>query len=172
MLLGDKQELALECVLDQRESDPQDYLFGHIAVWAGGMVIGDFSQIVILNVPYTSFKYSLTECGKRQDPTLRRMTAIEVWYFLDSALYGDNIESHFNSEELEQKYRKFCICPGFSEAFDGETAFLIEGEEEERFIWKDFVSQSIKEVRLKPKTYKDIIESFITWYSNLIVTIR
>lgn len=169
MLFGDKQELAIECVLDQIESDPQDYLFGHIALWAGGFVIGDFSQTVILNVPYTYFKYSLTECEKRQEPTLMRMTAVEVWKFLDHALYGDNVESYLNAERLEHKYRKFCICPGFSEAFDGETAFLIEGEQEERFIWKDFASQSIKEVRLKPKTYKYIIEFFLAWYSNLIV---
>ncbi|RUS97107.1 hypothetical protein DSM107003_18480 [Trichormus variabilis SAG 1403-4b] len=168
MLLGDKQELALECLLDSRESELQDYLFGHIALWAGGYAIGDFSLTVMLNVPYSYFQSSLTECGKRQDSNLMRMTALEVCQFLDSALYGDNLESHWSSEELEKKYRKFCICPGFSEAFDGEMAFLIEGEKEERFIWKDFLSQSIKEVRLKPKTYKYIIESFIAWYFNLI----
>ncbi|MBE9201092.1 MULTISPECIES: Imm42 family immunity protein [unclassified Nodularia (in: cyanobacteria)] len=176
MLFGVKQELALECLLDQIESDPQDYLLGNIVLWAGGFVIGDFSQTVILDLPYSNFKISLTECGKRQDSNLMKMTPGEVWEFLNSAIYGDNSDDNMASyshlAKREQKYRKFCICPGFSEAFDGEIAFLIEGEEEERFIWKELVSQTIKEVRLKPQTYKYIIESFTAWYSHLIVTIK
>ncbi|MEA5516988.1 Imm42 family immunity protein [Nodularia sp. UHCC 0506] len=170
MILGDKQEFALECVVDRTETDPQDYLFGHIALWAGDSMIGDFSLTVILDIPYAYFKDSLTECGQRKDPFLMGITAVEAWNFLESALYGDNSESDWSSEQLEQKYRKFCICPGFSEALDGETAFLIEGEQEERFIWRDFASQSIKELRFKSETYKHIVESFVVWYSNLIST--
>lgn len=167
MLLGDKKEFALECVVNPTDNDSQEYSFGHIALWAGESIIGDFSLTVILDVPYSYFKQSLTECGQRKDPILMKMTAVESWNFLDSALYGDNSEFHWSSEQLEEKYRKFCICPGFSEAFDGETAFLIEDEQEERFIWKDFMSESIHEVRLKSETYKHTIESFVAWYSHL-----
>ncbi len=166
MILGNQPEFALECLVDQKESDPLDYLFGYIALWAGGFIIGDFTQLVMLDVPYAYFQDSLIECGQRKDIDLIKMTAIETWEFLNFALYG-NHESDIISEQIEEKYRKFCICPGFSEAFDGEIAFLIEDENEERFIWKDFLSQSIKDVRLKPETYKRTIESFISWYSSL-----
>ncbi|HLP89364.1 MAG TPA: Imm42 family immunity protein [Nostocaceae cyanobacterium] len=170
MILGNKEEFALECVVDNTESEPSDYIFGHIALWAGKFMIGDFTQTVILDVPYDYFKNSLVHCGQRKDPILMKMTTVEAWQFLNLALYGHNDEDDVNLDQLdllEEKYRKFCICPGFSEAFDGETAFLIEDEQGERFIWKDFTSQLVREVRLKPETYKRTIESFIAWYSTL-----
>ncbi len=166
MMFGDKEEFGIECILDRRESDPPKYVFGHIAMWAGGDRIGNFSITVMLGIPVQAFYSSLKYCGKRKDVALMAMSATQVVEFLDSALYGDNSYSLSELSELEEKYRRFFIGLDFSEAFDGEMAFLLEDDEGERFIWRDYTTKSAKEVRLKPGTYKKVVESYISWYSN------
>jgi|GEM_PF-2057924 len=193
MLFGDKQDLALECELEQWKGSSSADIFGHIAVWAGGFSIGDFSLLVMLNIPYIHFGDSLQECGKRHDPFLISMSAIEAFNFLDSTLYGDiekvlsyaQLEDEFRKiwtiqsdleefdkqqiflEELASKYGKYNICTNFSEAFDGEKCFVIEGKKAERFIWKDDKSDSIREIILKPDTYKHVLGSFVTWFEQV-----
>ena len=166
MIFGNPQKFAIECVLDKRETDSPQYSFGHIAIWAKEFMLGDFLLPVLLNTPALFFKESLNYCGQRRDETFTGMEAAQVWEFLDTVLYSDSYESSLNPDELEETYRKFCICPGFSEAFDGEIAFLLEEDDEERFIWQDATSQAIQEVRLRPATYKSVVESFLSWYSK------
>ncbi|MBD2501668.1 Imm42 family immunity protein [Anabaena azotica] len=162
MIFGDKEKLAIECIFDEKSKTDEQILFGRIAILAGGFRLGDISLTVILNIPMLFFQQSLKDCEKRRSDFFNQMNAEAVWELLYSALY-DNYESDINeSYELDKKYRKFCICPGFSEAFDGEIAFLIEDEQEERFIWMDAQTEQIKEVRLRPETYKNVVESLLS----------
>jgi len=167
MIFGDWKEFSIECAISDRRKTNGQILFGRIAIWAEGCRLGDFLLTVILNVPALFFRESLKDCGQRRDETLMGMDAEQVWNFLDAVLYAPDYKSSFSPEELEKKYRKFCICPGFSEAFDGETAFLLEDDEGERCIWMDSRSKLIKKVRLRPETYKNVVESFISWYSSV-----
>jgi len=194
MLFGDKQDLALECELEDWESDSPKDVFGHITFWAGGFLVGDFSVLVMLNIPYIHFRNSFQQCGKRQNPSLINMSAIEAFNFLESVLYGNSIEELLSYTELEDEFRKICmiqsdieefdkvqifleelaekyskydVCTNFSEAFDEVKCLLIEGKKEERFIWKDYKSDSIREIILKPDTYKHVLESFITWFEQI-----
>ncbi len=129
-------------------------------------MLGDFLLPVLLNIPALFFKESLNYCGQRSDETFTGMEATQVWEFLDRVLDSDSYESPLNTDKLEETYRKFCICPGFSEAFDGEIAFLLEDNEGERFILKDSTSQAIKEVRLRPATYRSVVESFLVFQEH------
>jgi hypothetical protein len=100
------------------------------------------------------------------------MTDIEVIDFLDEALWG-NSDSDLNFLELnnileqEKEYAKYNVCINFSESFDGESLYLIETDNGERFIWKRFESETIKSIEVGNNVYKSVIKSFIDWYDNL-----
>jgi hypothetical protein len=70
VIFGNPQEFTIECVLDKRETDPDQYSFGHIAIWAGRFMLGDFLLPVLLNTPAFFFKESLNYCGQRRDEKL------------------------------------------------------------------------------------------------------
>lgn len=160
MIFGD-QTFGIECLLDTQTNQPSTYHFGSICIWAAGLRLGDIEQVVLLNTPAINFKYSLVD---RKDKQFETMNAEDIWNFLYKVLYDedtDNLDPALTSEEIEVKYRRFCICPGFSEAFDGEFAFLTEGQQEERFIWLDLSTHMIKEVKLPIGTYEGIVQSFV-----------
>ncbi|MFN6364572.1 MAG: hypothetical protein ACK4V0_01925 [Aphanizomenon sp.] len=76
--------------------------------------------------------------------------AIASWAdFLYLALYNDP-DSYDNNANwktmIDNKidYQKFSIFTNFSECFDGEIAFLVENDYEEKLIWQDFESKQVK----------------------------
>jgi hypothetical protein len=99
------------------------------------------------------------------------MKTQDIYDFLYTVLYGENTDSlntldpSLSAEELEARYRKFCVCPGFSEAFDQDVAFLVTGDERDenkRFIWLDRSTDTVKEIKLPIGTYENVVNAFVT----------
>jgi len=59
------------------------------------------------------------------------------------------------------------MCPNGSEAFDGELAVLIDREGGDSLIWQDFADKNIREIRLVPGEYQDVVRSFLSWVDPL-----
>jgi Immunity protein 42 len=168
MIFGKKEEFAIECLV----KDIKDKIvFGELFIWVGNERLG--SEIdVILNTPIEFFRESISFSGQRQNDELANMTNSEVMDFLDEALWGNNgSDLDFLSLEdilqQEKKYAKYNICTNFSESFDGESLYLIETDNGEKFVWKQFGSETIKSIEVGHKVYKSIIETFLDWYYKL-----
>lgn len=174
MLFGNKDIFAIESSYyssDSSSDDSEKYSFGCISAWIGGSQIGDPSLTVILETPVSYFMESIKNCGSRVSNSFFGMSYIEIWEFLNTALWGDDqdfIEKYSLLEltEFEKKYSKYSIFTNFSEAFDGETVFLIESDSSEKIIWQDFQSKEIKEHTITLGTYKRIVDAFLCWYSE------
>lgn len=167
MLFGRKNTFAIQCNLE-KSNKSQNLNFGQIAIWIAEHQIGDFSLTVVLDTPIIFFQDSLKNCGSRKDEMLCKMNVSQIWKFLDSVLWG-NDESFLDLPlskivELEEKYLPFNICTNFCESFDGESAFLIEFNQMEKFIWQDIQSKTIREINLTNGTYEKVVKSLLDWY--------
>jgi hypothetical protein len=100
------------------------------------------------------------------------MNSQKIWDFLYLALYNDP-DSYDNNANwktmIDNKidYQKFSIFTNFSECFDGEIAFLVENDYEEKLIWQDFKSKMIQEISLAKGTYQSVVESLIAHFKTV-----
>jgi hypothetical protein len=169
MIFGKPQELAIECFVDEISNN---VCYGRLAILAKELYIGDISMSVILNTPLTFFKESLTYCGQRYYQLFNEMNSQEIWDFLYVALYNDSDSDDNNTNwktmiDNETNYQKFSVFTNFSECFDGEIAFLVENDHEEKLIWQDFESKMIQEISLAKGTYQSVVESLIAYFTTV-----
>ncbi len=164
MIFGQKEEFAIECLITGINRS-KNITFGKIFIWIKNERIGDNID-VILNVPVNSFNASASFSGQRKSEKLEKMTEVEVMNFLDQALWGEDVSnlSFQDIQDLEREYGKYNICTNFSESFDGESLYLIEAKNSERFVWKIFGKDIVKEIYLRSNTYKEVVEDFTQWY--------
>jgi Immunity protein 42 len=170
MLFGNKDIFAIECTLFS-ENESSKCNFGSISAWIGDNQIGDSSLKVILEIPVNYFSDSMKKCETRDPNPFLKMSYIEIWNFLNTVLWGDDedfIEKHSLQElvKFDEEYSKYSVFTGFSEAFDGESVFLIESENTEKFIWQDFVSKEIKIFCVPLGTYYKVVNAFLYWYAE------
>ncbi len=165
MLFGAKNRFAVECSIDPKPSvaDPE-HTFGNIVLWAGGHRIGDPEATVILNLAADFFGNTLRYRGARRDEALADRAGPEMLKFLEAALFGEGGESVEDCLELESRFRKYVICPGGSESFDGEFAALVEHPSDDELLWKDFASKTIHSLTLEAGEYDRIMRSFLDWF--------
>lgn len=168
MFFGKKDEFAIECLFKYFKNK---IVFGEIFIWVGNERLGNDVDVV-LNTPVVFFNESISFSGQRQNDRFANMTDSEIMNFLDEALWGNsnpNIDFIELDDILEQekKYEKHNICVNFSESFDGESLYLIEINNGEKFIWKKFGTETIKSIEVGNKVYKSVIESFLDWYYGL-----
>jgi hypothetical protein len=160
MVFGDKSRLALEC---QDSSNPSRFQLGHICLWASERRIGAFEDTVDLGVPAQHFRHLLSSTGSRHDGQLSALGPEAALMLVENSLYGDHIGSLSESVEMENRYRRFCICPGGGEAFDGEFVILIETTDRERFIWREAGTGIVHEVSLPLGEFGLVVTSFLTY---------
>ena len=169
MIFGNPKELAIECFVDEISNN---ICYGRLAILAKELYIGDISMLVILNTPVTFFYESLKYCGQRYYQLFSEMNSQNIWNFLYLALYNDP-DSYDNNANwktmIDNKidYQKFSIFTNFSECFDGEIAFLVENDYEEKLIWQDFKSKMIQEISLAKGTYQSVVESLIAHFKTV-----
>ncbi|NJN10829.1 MAG: hypothetical protein HC815_23690 [Richelia sp. RM1_1_1] len=168
MIFGTKEHFAIECIINN--SSDLESIFGHIAIWISKEQLGQLPLTVLLKTPVTHFQESIIQCGKRRQKKFETMNSSEVFNFLQAALWGEPEENRSNIDIIEEykEYEKFNISTNFSESFDGESLYLIEDDRKERFIWKTFDSEQIKEINLALGTYEKIVQSFLDWFRNQV----
>jgi hypothetical protein len=166
MIFGLPTRFAIECEIDPTITHAVlGKVFGSIVIWAGGKRLGERDVTVMLTLAGDFFADSLRFQGQRRDEALDGKKATEVWTTSYGAAYGEGGASVEECLELGRRYRKFFICPGGSEAFDGEFAVLLEQPNGARFIWRDFEDKQIREVLLEPGEYESVVRAFLAWFT-------
>jgi len=168
---GETERMSIEChIVDVVNSEgcPQALAFGRICLWVKHQKMGDDTTVVLLNTAALMFQGRI-DCSTREDKRLNTKTDKEIWEFLNTVLFEEQ-ESALFAEVVENyhKFSNFCIFPGPSEAFDGETAFLIEEETVERFIWQDQLTKKISSETLPRGTFRQLILSFLRWFETRV----
>lgn len=166
MIFGNKKDFAIECSI--KKNNKQEPILGHIAIWINKEQLGQFALTVPLKIPVTCFKSSITKHNSRKGGKFNSMCKSEVYDFFESTLWGEPEENKSRQDIVRefQKYQQFNICANFSESFDGESLYLIENDDKERFIWKSFYSEEVKEIYLESGTFKKVVKSFLSWFGN------
>lgn len=164
MIFGSKKRFAIDAVTVDftEQGDP----LGNICLWVDGTRIGDYSVTAPLGVPAAYFRQVISHIGKRRDRRIDSKSKDEVVSFLKAALYGDMGTTLRECAELEKRFRKFVVCPGPGESFDGEFAVFADNENETRFIWEDTGSERVRETGLSISEYLEPICSFLNWFDS------
>lgn len=167
MIFGNKKQFAIECILEEGIKNLES-IFGYIVIWIKDEKLGQSDLLVDLKIPSLSFQQSLDSCDTRKNDEFKNLDTSEIFCLLESTLWGEPEESNSFTDLIEasQKYDKFNICSNFSESFDGESLYLIEYKKKERFIWKTFNSEKIKEINLPLGSYEKVVESFLNWINS------
>jgi hypothetical protein len=163
MLFGSRSKIAIECSI---EAENARWRFGRVCLWAKGVAIGDFEQIMVIAVTTGFFSGFLERSGERYDPQLNSLSALDLVSTLCDALFGDGQQDLKETAQQGQRFGKYCVCPGGGEAFDGWLAFLLEDQNKTRFIWQDTSTGQIDEIDLVSGEFEDIVRHFIVWASD------
>jgi hypothetical protein len=165
MRFGQTERFAVECEVTL---PPSSFLFGHICLWVGGERLGDFSQLVILTAPAFFFRDLLRFTGQRYDPVFESMSGTEALDFLHRVLYDDEDATLQESRQLQQRFARYCLCPGGGEAFDGEFVACIEYLNKDRLIWRSHHNAAIGDLFLDHGEIEDVLRSFLKWIDNCL----
>jgi hypothetical protein len=160
MIFGNRGRIAIETEIDTNSTE---WCFGRVCLWAQGTQIGDFSQTVILTVTVGFFEDFLQHTGQRHAPELEHLPVHLLISLLYDALFGDSALTLHEAAQLGKLFRKYCVCPGGGEAFDGWLAFYIEGRYSSRFMWLNSMDEQEGEVELEPGEFEAVIQAFIAW---------
>lgn len=166
-IFGSRERIALQAELLEPAGQS---VVGHICIWANGMRIGNYEEAVLLS-PIADFLRGTIRRRNRQIeaeleslPPERILEAVKNEIFRET---GGKPKSEDTSRRPGKRYRELCICPNGCEAFDGELAVLIDRNQGESFIWQDFADKNIRELRLVPGEYGDVVRSFLGWVDAL-----
>lgn len=149
MLFGDKQKFCIEVQEVERIGND---LVAQITLWISGDELGDKSRKVMLNVPVLQYEETLND--NRHEQNARSMDTNKVWEYFELNSFGEG----------DGSADKYNICVNYSESFDGEYLFLATYGHEERYLWKKFGTNDVKEIKLPLGTYQRAIEAFICWF--------
>jgi len=91
----------------------------------------------------------------------------EVVHFLKMALYDGDHELE-ESARLEVQYRRFVLCPGLSEVFDGDWVFVMECADQVRLIGQAWENPNLQEVLLPATDFYGTLASFGQWANAIL----
>jgi hypothetical protein len=169
MIFGNKDEFSIECNVDRLDTYSKNDSFCHLTTWIKGNMVGDLSDTVLLGSTILSFRESLKYCQSRDDEELFLKSAQDVWDFLEEKLWADPPDEK-STELIEQdndRYMRFSILANFAESFDGYSAYLIESNGFEKFIWETYQSDEIKFAVVPFGSYQKATQAFVDWYDAL-----
>ena len=135
----------------------QDYggswLFGKFCYWIGGELVGDYKLGTPLRDVLTVLGSVVRDNGNRENPSLFKLTAEDLYRRLDSALYGENFE--YESLAQEECWARFKVHLSV-DIFDHWKVYLIDSPPEARIIYS-FFGGSVVESNLPAGTFDQAI---------------
>jgi hypothetical protein len=151
MICASKDRFAIESEITGEYPEHVSWVFGLVCFWMGGERIGNFTQALMLSVPVSGLDYLLDHRGKLDASELCNIPKEQVFHLIRTSLYNVNGEDKDMRElvRLENMYRRYVLCPGLCEAFDGDTVIVLECEDNVRIVWKAYESSATNEVHLE-----------------------
>jgi hypothetical protein len=162
MLFGTRLRFGLECSFDK--TIELKYSFGNICLWALGRSIGQRDQTVILDV-FAEYIRRWITADKPEQTDFREETPETILSSIEQCLYTS---TQPNPELIvfEKKLRRYVLCPGGGESFDGEFAVVLPIGENYRFIWRDYSDHLIRELLLSRSEFDQVIVDFLEWFTE------
>jgi len=139
---GDVATFAASYELDENYGG--SWLFGKFCYWIGGELVGDYQLGTSLRDVVTALRTVVRDNGNRENPSLFKLTAEELYRRLDSALYKEN--SKYESLAQEECWARFQIHLPV-DIFDFWKVYLVDSPPVARIVYS-FSEGSVVEVNL------------------------
>jgi hypothetical protein len=165
MRFGDISSFAIECEIFREHNFRSTEPFGHISMWAGGVRIGHFDDVVMLSPVADAFTAFGENPGRRGMQHVFPDNAGDAFKTAFEAIFGRDKRDPIQVKADYRKFNPFLVCPNGSEAFDGWIAILVEGTDSDRFIWKD-PEGKVHEVGLESNQLNLVIRNFSQWLDS------
>ena len=127
MLLGNKEDFAVECYHEPDYPNDHGWVFGRMCIWCQGTVLGDPNEpACMLNVTEGCVENCLAQLDNLRDETVDDLPDEAAYDLLEAAIYGpvDRSSAQIHADSI--RYRKFDFFTPWGESFDKNRGFLIE----------------------------------------------
>lgn len=132
MIIGTKLGFAIEFKLDNEFGGV--WMYGKFCFWINNQCIGDYDSGTSLRDVLFQMKNIIRDNGNRRNDVLFILGKDELFYRLNSALYGCEESPYFNIAN-DETWSRFNIKITV-DVFDGLKIFLVENQEKARIIFK------------------------------------
>jgi hypothetical protein len=137
MLLGVREDFAIECIHEPDYPNDHGWVFGRMCVWGCGVELGDLSEpACMLNVTEGCFQDCLGRLDELHDNHVDDLPDEAAFQFLDVALYLDDDRTDQQVHTDSLRYSKFNFLINWGESFDGVKAFLLKSGDRFRVLYR------------------------------------
>jgi hypothetical protein len=153
---GKIEEFAVRYELDNNYGG--SWLFGKFGYWIGGNLVGDYEIGTSLRDVLMTLRTVVTDNGNRENVNLFYLSSAELYFRLDSALYGGETGEKSRYEELAENecWARFQVDIPV-DIFDRWKVYLIDCPPDARIIYYSFDSQKIFEYKLQSGVFDQVI---------------
>jgi len=155
MLIGNCSIFAIEFKLDKEYGEA--WLYGKLCFWINNQRIGDYDLGTSLRDVLFELKYIVSDNGNRNHKELYLLSKEELYYRLNSVLYGYEA-SEFEKEALDDTWARFNATIPI-DVFCGWKIFVVENVDKTRVIAKNDDSEILELIMLS-KEFNDVINCF------------
>lgn len=131
-VLGDKTQFAVEYEVTQSFGP---YLYGNMCYWIKGVQIGDYNQEATLSDMFWDIQHLVGDNGKRAHTELFGLKTEELFYRLNSTLFGKG-NKQYNKIGEEETWARFNICINI-DIFYAYKIFMVEQGDKARIVFSD-----------------------------------
>jgi hypothetical protein len=136
MLLGAKEDFAIECVHEPDYPNDKGWVFGRMCVWVRGVELGDLSEpACMLNVTEGHFEDCLNQLDELYDASVNNLPDDAAFRFLDAALYLDDDRTAQQIHADAIRFSKFDFLTNWGESFNNIKAFLLRSGDRFRILY-------------------------------------
>jgi hypothetical protein len=137
MLLGSRDDFAIECFHEPGYPNDQGWVFGRMCVWARGVQLGDLREPgCMLNVTEGCFEQWLGQLDELHDASVDDLPDDAAFRYLDAALYLDDDRTNEQVHADAIRLSKFDFLTHWGESFDGVKAFLLKSGDHFRILYR------------------------------------
>ena len=163
MLLGVREDFAIQCIHEPDYPNDHGWVFGRMCVWGRGVELGDLSEpACMLNVTEGFFQDCLGQLDELHDKSVDDLADEAAFRFLDAALYlnDDRTNQQIHADAL--RYSKFNFLINSGESFDGIKAFLLKSQCHFRILYR-LSNDTIGSVEVSRDGLVTAILAFLEW---------
>lgn len=138
MLLGDKEDFAVECYHEPDYPNDHGWVFGRMCLWCRGTALGNLDEpACMLNVTEGFVEDCLERLDDLHDPSVDDLPDEAAYDLLDTAIYADDDRSNAQVHADSMRYSRFVFFTGWGESFDYGKKFMIGADQGFRVLYSN-----------------------------------
>jgi hypothetical protein len=167
MLLGVKEDFAIECFHELDYPNDKEWVFGRMCVWVQGVELGNIREpSCMLNVTEGHIDDCLGQLDKLHDSAVDDLPDVEAFRFLDAALYLDDDRTDQQIHADAIRFSKFDFLTNWGESFDGVKAFLLKKGDRFRILFRLSSDDTPGSVEVTRESLVSAILAFQRWMTD------